>query len=155
MSLAEQLVDTWRIQHRIDLYLLDAVPDEALDDVPATGGRTVAKVFGHLHNVRLMWLDAAAKDLREGLEKLEPDGPHHRALLRRSLEASAAAIARLLARGVEEGRIKGFKPHPAAFLGYLVAHEAHHRGQIMLALKANGHLVDRKVQFGLWEWGVR
>ena len=35
------------------------------------------------------------------------------------------------------------------------AHEGHHRGQILLALKANKHMVDRKVQYGLWEWGVR
>lgn len=34
-------------------------------------------------------------------------------------------------------------------------HEAHHRGQIMIILKQDGHLVDKKVHFGIWEWGVR
>jgi len=153
-SLAEQLVDTWRISNRINLYLLDAIPDEALDDMAPTKGRSVGKALAHLHNVRLMWLDSAAKELRDGLAKFDADAAVDRATLRAALEASALAIEALLARGLEEGKIKGFKPHPAAFLGYLTAHEGHHRGQIMLALKANGHL-DKKVQFGLWEWGVR
>ena len=154
-TLAEQLVDTWRISNRINLYLLGAIADEALGDVAPTKGRSVAKAFAHLHNVRLLWLDAAASDLLGGLAKLDMDATLDRAALRSALEASSAAIEALLARGLEAGRIKGFKPHPAAFLGYLSAHEGHHRGQIMLALKANGHAVDKKVQFGMWEWGVR
>jgi len=123
--------------------------------VGPTKGRSVTKTFAHLHNVRLMWLKAAAPELLEGLEKLgDDDAPDH-ATLRTALEASAEAIATLLERGLETGKIRGFKPHPMAFLGYLISHESHHRGQIMIALKANGHLPDRKVQYGIWEWGVR
>jgi len=50
---------------------------------------------------------------------------------------------------------EGFKPHAAAFLGYLISHESHHRGQIVLSLKQAGHPVDKKIQYGIWEWGVR
>lgn len=45
--------------------------------------------------------------------------------------------------------------HPAAFLGYLISHESHHRGQILLTQKQNGELPSKKTLFGLWEWGVR
>jgi uncharacterized damage-inducible protein DinB len=31
-----------------------------------------------------------------------------------------------------DGRIKGCKPDAASFLGYLIAHDAHHRGQISM-----------------------
>ena len=54
------LLDTWAISNRITLYLLDAVPAEALAGVGASGGRTVGAMFAHLHNTRLLWLKAAA-----------------------------------------------------------------------------------------------
>ncbi|HEV3260331.1 MAG TPA: DinB family protein [Gemmataceae bacterium] len=52
-------------------------------------------------------------------------------------------------------RRKGFKPHVVAFLGYLISHESHHRGQIGWALKNSGHPLDQKTAYGLWEWGMR
>ena len=53
------------------------------------------------------------------------------------------------------GKIKGFKPHAVAFLGYLIAHESHHRGQVGWTLKNSDHPLNKKTAFGLWEWGVR
>ena len=154
--LQEQLVDTWEIHARINLYLLDAVPPEALGDRSASKGRTVGEQLAHVHNVRLMWIKEAAPELLEGLAKLEKDAALDHALLRASLEASAAAVSALLRRSLAAGgRVRGFRPHAAAFLGYLVSHESHHRGQIALTLKQAGHPLDRKTAYGLWEWGVR
>jgi len=152
----DQLIETWSIHERINQYLLSAVSIEALTSVSASKGRNVAEQFAHIHNVRLMWLKAAAPELLAGLDKIDKESAFDAAMLRRSLELSGAAIAELLKRALAgDGRIKGFKPHAAAFLGYLVSHESHHRGQIVLTLKQAGHPVDKKTQFGLWEWGVR
>jgi uncharacterized damage-inducible protein DinB len=150
-----QITDTWNIHNRINLYLLDALAGEHLADTPASKGRSVGEQFAHIHNVRLMWLKASEPVLLEGLLKLEKGTPLTKKLLSEELAKSSEAIARLLDKGVAEGRIKGFKPHPSAFLGYLISHESHHRGQIMTSLKQCGHLPDKKVQFGIWEWGSR
>jgi uncharacterized damage-inducible protein DinB len=151
----DQLLETWQIHNRINLYLLDSIKPEAFDAVSASKGRTVAEQFAHIHNVRLMWLKSAAPELLAGLDKIEKEKATDILSLRASLEASGTAMETLLNKGLAEGRIKGFKPHAAAFLGYLISHESHHRGQIVLTLKQAGHPVDKKTAFGIWEWGTR
>ena len=151
----KRIIETWLIHHRMNLYLLDAISDEALLCVVTPKSRTVHALFAHMHNVRLMWLKAAAPKLMEGLNKLETDAIGSKDELHSALEASGTAIAELLRQGLAEGKIKGFKPHPIAFLGYLISHESHHRGQAGWALKHGGHPLDKKTAYGIWEWGVR
>lgn len=151
----KELIETWNISNRVGLYLLDALEESHLQDIAATKGRSVGEQFAHLHNVRLMWLKVSAPSLMEGMEKLEKDASTDKGKLATALQHSAGAIAKMLEEAFTAGKLKNFKPHPHAFLGYIIAHEAHHRGQILLALKANGHLPDKKVQYGMWEWGVR
>jgi uncharacterized damage-inducible protein DinB len=152
----EQLLDTWRIHCRINLYLLDAIAPETLDAPPAKKGRNVGQMLAHLHNVRLMWLESAAPEVGQGLVKIDKDAALGRALLRESLEASGHAIEVLLERVLAGGgKVKGFKPHAAAFLGYLIAHEAYHHGEIGIALREAGFPLDRKTAYGMWEWGAR
>jgi uncharacterized damage-inducible protein DinB len=149
-------LETWEIHNRINLYLLDATEPLALGSLSASKGRTVGEQFAHLHNVRLMWLKSAAPDLLAGLLKVEKEQALDKKLLRQSLTDSGEAIKALLGRAVGEGgKVKGFKPHVIAFLGYLISHESHHRGQIILSLKQAGKLLDKKILYGIWEWGVR
>lgn len=154
-ALPAQIAETWRIHDRINRYLLDAIQPDALSAVGLTKGRSVAEQFAHIHNVRLMWIKEGAPELLDGLRKIEKGAPVDHASLRAALESSAAAIETMLARALDTGKLRGFKPHPVAFLGYLVSHESHHRGQIAVALKGAGHPLDKKTAFGLWEWGVR
>ena len=149
------LIDTWEISHRINEYLLTEIKEEYFDDVSPTKGRTIGEQLAHIHNVRLMWIKVSAPDLMSSLEKIEKEEKLTKKILLDAYKKSTAAISELLKRGIETGKIKNFKPHPEAFLGYLIAHEAHHRGQIILALKANKHLPDKKILFGIWEWGTR
>jgi uncharacterized damage-inducible protein DinB len=148
-----ELVETWEINSRIVIYLLDAVAEEYLGDTMASKGRNAGEQFAHVNNVRLMWLKAAMPELMDGVTRIEKPDAGNKELLRDALKRSGSAIAEMIAKS--DGRIKGFKPHPAAFVTYLGSHEAHHRAQIILALKQSGHPLDKKTLFGIWEFGVR
>ena len=152
----DQLVETWQIHDRINLYLLDAIDEASLSSHSASNGRSVGEQFAHLHNVRLMWLKSAAPELLKDLVKIENEQANDKKLLAKSLTASGKAIGALLAQSLAAGgKVKGFKPHATAFLGYLISHESHHRGQIALSLKQAGKPLDKKTGYGIWEWGVR
>ena len=98
-----------------------------------------------MHDVRLMWLKVASPDLLEGIAKQDgemcPAGG-----VREALDQSSAAIATLIERAeTPEGRIKGFKPHCAAFVGNLIAHESYHRAQLELGLRQAGLPLTDKI----------
>src|SRR5262249_50538813 len=128
MELIEQIIDTWRIHNRINLYMLEAISEDAFGGVSSSGGRDVAAEFAHMHNVRVMWLEVTVADQMGNVQKIPTKTKSDKdaitkELLRRSLEASGNLMEIMLRKGFEEGRIKGFKPHPAAFLGYLISHD--------------------------------
>jgi len=41
------------------------------------------------------------------------------------------------------------------FLAYFVAHEGHHRGQIVLLARQTGHRLPGEITAGLWQWSQR
>src|SRR5438105_15778108 len=90
-----ELVETWQINHRINLYLLDAVAPEALSSLPLAKGRSVAEQFAHVHAVRLMWPKVAAPELLAGREKVETDSAATKPVLREALTESGAAMEAL------------------------------------------------------------
>lgn len=56
----DQLLDAWHIHNRINLFLLKSVAEAHVSDTASSKGRTVGEQFAHIHNLRLMWLKAAA-----------------------------------------------------------------------------------------------
>src|SRR5262245_2176849 len=146
------LQQAWNIANRMTLLVLDALTDAALT-ARLDKGRTVGEILAHMHNNRLAWLEHSASDLFNKLTKIEGEQVNNRAALRSAFEASGAAVAELLNRGEQKGKITGFKRSPTAFMGYLIAHEGYHHGEIGILLAQAGHRVPREIAYGMWEWG--
>ena len=142
-ELEKQIVETWAIHNRVNLYLLDAIDPESLKLSLKEKGRTVAALFAHMHNVRLMWLKPTAPELLSTAgEKCDTESTQSQ--LAKSLIASGDAIESLLRKSAESGgKAKSFKRGVVPFLGYLISHESHHRGQIGWILKHTGHAAAR------------
>lgn len=154
----DELVAGWRTNQAITLMLLEAVSKDGLAASLSTrGGRDVARQFAHLHDVRVMQVEKRAKALAGSLKRFQAKGQPTvtptRAQLRRALVASGAAVEKFLV-GVAAGEagFRGMRKGVFTTYGYFVAHEAHHRGSILLTLKQTGYDVDKDVRYGLWAW---
>ena len=61
----EQLVESWQINHRVTLRLLEALADDALKATLSTrGGRDVARQLAHVHEVRAGYAEVTSKTNR-------------------------------------------------------------------------------------------
>jgi uncharacterized damage-inducible protein DinB len=149
------LLNAFETNNRINQYLIENVAQEAWKAKAADGkGRTIAAIVAHMHNVRVMWLKVAAKGSEIPAQLDRATVTPKQAV--QGLEQSCKALSELMSRALEsDGRIKGFRPDVAGFLGYLIAHDAHHRGQIAMLARQLGHPLQQKVIFGMWEWGSR
>ncbi len=145
------LTDTWHLNNRVNLMLLDQLSGEQLAYTANPRARTIADQLAHLHNVRIMWLEVQAPKIAKTLAKIEK-GAATKAAIREGFTASAAAFAGLIADAEKGGKLKAAKLGLNAFFGYALAHEAHHRGQILLHLKYAKMPVDRTFSYSIWEW---
>jgi len=145
------LAETWHLNNRVNLLLLDALTDEQLAATVLPRGKAVTSYFVHIHMARFYWLERRAPALAKSLKKI-PSGTAPRATLRQALIDSGEAMGELFAEAERTGHIKGSRLGPVAFLGYALTHEGHHRGQVLLHLKIAKKPLDRATSYSLWYW---
>jgi uncharacterized damage-inducible protein DinB len=164
-DVAATLLTAWRTNSRVTAYLIEHLP-AAVWDVPIPGAprRTVRMIAGHLHNARCMWLKTLGRE--HGIAVLA--SVDRRTVARRellsALRRSSRGIEALLELGIAAG---GHVPPSKAYvwrnlpldvphvLTYFVAHEGHHRGQIVLLARQLGHRLPGSISDGLWQWTQR
>jgi uncharacterized damage-inducible protein DinB len=160
----DALIAAWKTNNRVTGFLFESLPSELWPmAVPGMPRRTVRMIAGHIHNVRCMWIKMLGK--RYGISV--PNSVNRYTVTRRellrALERSSDGILELLELGIHrDGRI------PASgvpwlnlpldvmhVLTYFVAHEGHHRGQIVLLARQTGHRLPSEITGGLWQWSKR
>ena len=164
-DLRDSIVTTWRTNNRVTVFLVEHLPPGLwAATVPGAPRRTIRMIAGHMHNSRCMWI----KTLGEELGVKVPRAVDRRRVGRRelvpALQRSSRGILHLLTLGCDRGgriptastyRWRNLPLDVGHILAYFVAHEAHHRGQIVLAARASGDRLPMTVTGGLWQWTKR
>ncbi len=150
----EEILEAWRINNRINLHLIDRISDAGMRcTLSQRGGRNVVRQFAHLQYVRVFQLKRRAKALAKGAVTFGTYDEPDRAILVAALQDSSQRIEKWL-RLASEGAagIRTFKRGLVPTVGYLIAHESHHRGNILLTLKQCGEPIDKSTRDGIWDW---
>ena len=163
LDLADAVVATWKTSDRVTAFLFENIPSVLWPMAVPGSRRTVRTIAGHIHNARCMWIKMLGRQHGIRVPKRVSLPTVTREELLPALERSSRGIVELLELGIDRGgRI------PAAgvawvnlpvdvvhVLAYMVAHEGHHRGQIVLLARQAGHRLPREITTGLWLWSKR
>jgi uncharacterized damage-inducible protein DinB len=140
--------------------LLIASVDAAAWRAEAEGNvRTIAAIFAHMHNVRTKWVRLSAPEI--AVPGLMGRAACTQKQASAALGKSAKSCEKMLAAALDgSGRVKKFKrdgwgsawPAGVEMLCYMIAHEAHHRGQVCMLAHQVGYPVGNKVTSAMWNW---
>ncbi len=145
---------------RMNQVLIEHLDPAAWQAKPPGKARTIAAIFTHVHNIRCKWVRLTAQHLTvpRQLNRAHATPPQ----TREGLAESAARCAEMLAEalGGSGGRVEKFrrddwaKPWPVGveMLCYMLAHEAHHRGQVCMLAQQLGFPLAKNVTLGIWNW---
>jgi uncharacterized damage-inducible protein DinB len=157
----QSAVQIFATNERINQILIEHVHPAIWTAKPPGNVRTIAAIFTHLHNVRAKWIRLTAPHLKVPARLNRAHCTAQQA--RKALAGSAALCGQILA-DVESGKIAQFvrdgwaKPWPVnsgmliATLSYMLAHEAHHRGQVAMLAHQLGFPLPKEVTSHMWSW---
>ncbi|MGA2649588.1 MAG: DinB family protein [Terracidiphilus sp.] len=144
---------------RMNQLLIEELDPAVWKAKPVGGVRTVAAIFTHMHNVRCKWVRLTAPHLKVpallNRARCTPDEA------RAGLAESGLRCVEMLVEALGDGeRVTEFlrdglaQPWPVGpeMLAYMVAHEAHHRGQVCMLAHQLGFPLAGKVTSAMWSW---
>jgi uncharacterized damage-inducible protein DinB len=72
-----------------------------------------------------------------------------------ALTESGELVSRCIQKAASGAKVKTFKRGLVVAVTYLISHDSHHRGSILLTLKECGQKVDQDTRYGIWDWERR
>lgn len=144
---------------RMNQGLIEHLDPAAWRAKPTGGVRNIAAIFTHIHNVRCKWVRLTAPHL--GILRLLNRAHCTPEQARAGLAESAARCGEMLGEALGGGgRIETFRrdgwapawPVGVEMLCYMLAHEAHHRGQVLMLTHQLGFPLSYEVADGIWNW---
>lgn len=158
----QAIIDAWKTNNRVTTYLIENLPPELWSmSVPGVPRRTIRTIGAHIHNARCMWIKSIGAAHGVAVPKRVDYRVVRPAELSRALAQSSRGIIDLINLGVARGGAippsawQNFPTDLVHFLTYFVAHEAHHRGQLVTLARQLGHRLPSDVTNGLWQWKQR
>jgi len=158
-QLGRAAVRIFAVNDRLNQILIENLDPAAWNAKPPGKARTIAAIFTHMHNARTKWVRLTAPHLKVPPQLNRAHCTPRQA--RAGLAESAARCAEMLAEALDGGgRVEKFlrdgwaQPWPVGpdMLCYMLAHEAHHRGQVCMLAHQLGFPLPNKVAYGMWNW---
>jgi len=159
----EAILNTWKTTNRTTVFLIEHIPADLWNEkVPGSPRRTIGMIASHIHNSRCMWIKMIGKGQAAKVPARVDLYRASRNEVIGALSRSSQAMLKLFKISIDKGGKLPSRPvwlnfpnDAVHFLAYFVAHEGHHRGQIILLARQLNHRFSTEVTNGVWQWTKR
>jgi len=149
----KSLINAWVRHNGILVFLLKSIPEKALVYKPSgSRGRDIARQFVHMARVREGWSKYFITGKRPKIQRYDKGNPPSKKEITEMLKQSGDEVKDVLGKILKgDLKIRYFKQDLFRWYSYLIEHEAHHRGQILLTLKQNDFKLSDDIKLkGIW-----
>lgn len=163
-GLRESMLAAWRTNCAVTALLVERIPAELwAQPLPGDARRTIRSLAAHLHNARSRWIRTLGSEHGVPTPALVDLRRVTRRQLVSALRHSERGIAAILDLGLDAGGVvppsrryvwRNLPLDVGHVLSYFVAHEAHHRGQLIMLARQMGCRLPRAVTDGVWQWST-